>query len=316
MSVSVLNRADDAMAADIQLPAPQYHAIGSEDIASEDLSRRRNESKSILNIRSDAAADREADIRSRWPGENYKILSELGDSLSLADTTMKTLIEQCRLLRLHPDEYQPYPLSLADLRRAEQEVGGDVNVTEIRCPILPPTAKDGSPMCTGPGFHVLCKLDLKDVLFKLFSEEEHCKHAVFRFTPKFAADGSRIYDELWTAEWFEEQQMILIRLGVEDPLILAIVIASDATSMTWQGRNVHPVYFTSGSLHREYRQQRTGRHVYAYIPMVEAVKSHSGSAKIVTYRRHLLQWCVSELTRDLREWEHGVALNLGLLGVK
>ena len=60
---------------------------------------------------------------------------------------------------------------------------------------------------------------------------------------------SNVYSELWSADWWKEQQA---ELG-KDALILALIIYADETNVTFNGRNMHPVYISLGNLHVEYR---------------------------------------------------------------
>jgi hypothetical protein len=60
---------------------------------------------------------------------------------------------------------------------------------------------------------------------------------------------NRVYSELWTADWWRSQQA---NLGVEAN-ILAVIPYMDETPVTFNGRNMHPVYVTLGNLHTTYR---------------------------------------------------------------
>ena len=54
---------------------------------------------------------------------------------------------------------------------------------------------------------------------------------------------------MWTADWWKEQQS---QVGPYEK-ILALIIYVDETNVTFNGRNVHPVYISLGNLHVDFR---------------------------------------------------------------
>ena len=72
----------------------------------------------------------------------------------------------------------------------------------------------------------------------------------FRYEPDpHPLSQNDVYGELWSADWWKKQQA---ELG-KDAMILALIIYADETNVTFNGRNMHPVYISLGNLHVEYR---------------------------------------------------------------
>ena len=92
--------------------------------------------------------------------------------------------------------------------------------------------------------------DLKHVVEDLLNDGDHGKYAIFKFTPEFSdVTGHRIFSELWTANWW---QRIQESLGPEANILVPIFYM-DETPVSYNGRNMHPIYFSLGNLHVSFR---------------------------------------------------------------
>ena len=92
--------------------------------------------------------------------------------------------------------------------------------------------------------------DVWDIIEDLLNDGDHSDHAVFQYSPEFDAEsGNRVYSETWTAEWWHRQQ-ISVGLGKN---IIALIAYIDETPVTFNGRNMHPVYVSLGNIHVDFR---------------------------------------------------------------
>jgi hypothetical protein len=143
------------------------------------------------------------------------------------------------------------PSSVKDVRREELRVlqGAKLRVKDLNN-VLKPVTKQGIHMIC-PGQDIKClTYNMWDVLEDLLNDGDHAQHAQFKF--KLERDpitGSRIYNELWTGEWWRHQQA---NLGPKKN-VLAIIPYMDETPVTLNGRNMHPVYVSLGNLHTTFR---------------------------------------------------------------
>ena len=92
--------------------------------------------------------------------------------------------------------------------------------------------------------------DLKHVVEDLLSDGDHGKYAIFKYNPEYSdVTGARIYSELWTANWWKRLQD---NLG-PDSNILVPLFYMDETPVSYNGRNMHPIYLSLGNLHVSFR---------------------------------------------------------------
>ena len=92
--------------------------------------------------------------------------------------------------------------------------------------------------------------DLWQTIQDLLDDGEHAEFAQFRYdADPHPLTNLDVYGELWTGDWWKEQQA---ELG-NDAMILALIFYADETNVTFNGRNMHPVYISLGNLHVEYR---------------------------------------------------------------
>ena len=120
------------------------------------------------------------------------------------------------------------------------------DLSDIPAPV---SSKGIGMLC--PGQDLKCvAYDLWDVVQDLLNDGDHHKHAVFKFKPDYDnSTKQRLYSELWTGDWWQRQQ---IRIGVGNN-VLAIIPFVDETPVTFNGRNMHPMYVSLGNLHASFR---------------------------------------------------------------
>ena len=150
------------------------------------------------------------------------------------------------------------PLSVKEIRKEETRVLETAEMRVVSLDNIQRPVKNGIEMIC-PGQDLKCiTFDLWPVLEDLLNDGDHADHAQFRFKMEYDDDNlrtNRVYSELWTADWWRSQQ---VDLGV-DANILAIIPYMDETPITFNGRNMHPVYVTLGNLHTTFRQT-----IYSY----------------------------------------------------
>ena len=92
--------------------------------------------------------------------------------------------------------------------------------------------------------------DLWQTIQDVLDDGEHAEFARFCYdADPHPLTNLDVYGELWTGDWWKEQQA---ELG-NDAMILALIFYADETNVTFNGRNMHPVYVSLGNLHVEYR---------------------------------------------------------------
>ena len=121
-----------------------------------------------------------------------------------------------------------------------------VDFTDIPIPV----SRNGIAMIA-PGSELKCVTnDFVSVVEDLLNDGDHGKYAVFKYTPEFHdMTNVPILSELWTAGWWKRQQA---ELGVHRDILVPIFYM-DETPVTYNGRNMHPIYFSLGNLHNDFR---------------------------------------------------------------
>ena len=143
------------------------------------------------------------------------------------------------------------PSTVSEIRKEESRVlhTASLRVREFS-DVPPPISSQGINMIC-PGQDLKCvAYDLWAVVQDLLDDGDHHEHAQFRFKLEInPITKQRVYSELWTADWWRSQQ---VNTG-SDKNILAIIPYVDETPVTFNGRNMHPVYVTLGNLHSSFR---------------------------------------------------------------
>ena len=143
--------------------------------------------------------------------------------------------------------------------------------------------------------------DLWDTIQDLLNDGEHSTHAHFTYAPDIDSQTSNpLFGELWTAAWWKSEQE---KVGQFEK-IMALIFYVDETNVTFNGRNVHPVYVSLGNLHVEYRcdniystfflshylsfrNKLSGKRLFGFLPTVRVRTAFRGSVFIKRYRRLL-----------------------------
>jgi hypothetical protein len=143
------------------------------------------------------------------------------------------------------------PSTVLEVRKEESRVFLDARL-RVRdlSDITPPISAKGIAMLC-PGQDLKCvAYDVWEVVQDLLNDGDHHEHAVFKFKPEFDnTTNERLYSEVWTGDWWQRQQ---IRVGMTKN-IMAIIPFVDETPVTFNGRNMHPMYLSLGNLHASFR---------------------------------------------------------------
>ena len=91
--------------------------------------------------------------------------------------------------------------------------------------------------------------DIFDVARDLLNDGERGTYAKFKYSPEFGSSGQRLYGEVWSGNWWKREQELL----GPDANILAFILYVDETHITYNGRNMHPIYMSLANLHLTYR---------------------------------------------------------------
>jgi hypothetical protein len=153
------------------------------------------------------------------------------------------------------DSSSPLPPSVVSIRHEERRVLENAKIRirsfnddpAVPVPITPKT----NILMIAPNQDIQCMTyDVWDIIEDLLNDGDHPDHAVFRYSPEFDPEsGNKLYSELWTGDWWHRQQ---ISVG-PDSNIIALIPYIDETPITFNGRNMHPVYVSLGNIHVDFR---------------------------------------------------------------
>jgi hypothetical protein len=153
------------------------------------------------------------------------------------------------------DSSSPLPPSVASIRHEERRVLESAKIRSrsfnddpaVPVPITPKT----NILMIAPNQDIQCMAyDVWDIIEDLLNDGDHPDHAVFRYSPEFESEsGNRLYSELWTGEWWHRQQ---ISVGLGNNIVALIPYIAE-TPITFNGRNMHPVYVSLGNIHIDFR---------------------------------------------------------------
>ncbi|KAG8780467.1 hypothetical protein FRC12_022990 [Ceratobasidium sp. 428] len=137
---------------------------------------------------------------------------------------------------------------------------------------------------------------------------------IMRYAPvkHWRIDGrgkkSRVYGEMWTAEWWWETQWILSRVNAR-ATVVPLIIASDKTSLSTLsgGQEAYPVYLTIGNISKTTRRKAKEHAtvLIGYLPVdkFEDVKTPEVRARL---RADMTHRAMEKLTAPLKTAsEHG-----------
>ena len=151
------------------------------------------------------------------------------------------------------DFTMPMPSTVLEVRKEESRVFLDarLRIRDLSDIPIPISSKGIAMLC--PGQDLKCvSYDVWEVVQDFLNDGDHHEYAVFKFKPEYDnTTKERLYSELWTGDWWQRQQ---IRVGMTKN-IMAIIPFVDETPVTFNGRNMHPMYLSLGNLHASFRLQ-------------------------------------------------------------
>ncbi|KAG9084030.1 hypothetical protein FRC06_004268, partial [Ceratobasidium sp. 370] len=156
--------------------------------------------------------------------------------------------------------------------------------------------------------------DILGVIQELLENHTYGKDLVFTAREKWndAEHTERVYDEMWTGDWWKKLQ----ESGVlpPDATILPVILASDATHLTnfGGGKQAYPVYITLGNIPKAIRRQPSsyGTLLLGYLP---AQKLECFTKKGKTHQKErLFHQCMTEIVKPLEQaGREGVEMTCG-----
>ena len=149
------------------------------------------------------------------------------------------------------DKKSPFPNSLKMLREVETAVYSQSTLRTCHFKdITVPLSRSGVGMINVWQDLKAVTYDLYQIATDLLSDGDHAQWAVWKHTIDIGeVSGMRAFNEVWTANWWKRQQD---ELGPEAN-ILAVILYVDETHVTYNGRNMHPIYMSLANLHLSFR---------------------------------------------------------------
>jgi hypothetical protein len=240
-----------------------------------------------------------------WKNNNFEHVSKLCNNLSLSDRDVKILLDTLNQIDLS----DPFPKSVYELRREEQRAIESCKYRIHTCPIAPPVDDRGNCMIDGNNHADLIMYDIIEICGNLLNTEGHAEYLHWEYEPEFDDEGNRCYGELWTSDWWQEQQKVL-PCGPVGGKIMAICLSSDETHVTLAGRKLYPIYIFLGNYHRWFKNKGSGWTLLGFQPVISARKGFSSRVAVMKYKRIVRRWVMDKLTEQIREKENGVIVDV------
>lgn len=132
-------------------------------------------------------------------------------------------------------------------------------------------------------------IEAKDAACALFGRPDLANHIVYRGHEDTSPDGSRLWNEMYTADrWLEVQRDI-----ADDECVLAIIAGSDETQLaTLSGdQKAWPVYLSLGNIPLKVRRSIKNECfvLIGYLPTIQAADADRGSPSFLRAKRQLYQ---------------------------
>jgi hypothetical protein len=282
-----------------------------QNAAVETNSQERNDSAHVLSRARPDISDSVHDIIRRfsakqmvWTNKNFEEISRLCSALCLSDRDVNVLLKTLNGL----DRSLSLPTSLYHLRMEEKSAIESTEYHIHECPTIPPVDDRGTCMIAGGGNCDLIMYDMFEICQNLLNHEGHAEHLHWNFEPQFSDTGSRCYNELWTSDWWREEERLL-PCGTHGK-ILAVCISSDETHVTMAGRKLYPIYIYLGNYHRWFKNKGSGWALLGFQPVVTSRKGFSGRNAVRAYKRNVRRWVMDKLTESIKMYENGVLLDV------
>ncbi len=239
-----------------------------------------------------------------WSNPNYEELSRLCSSLCLADREVDILLKSISNLKWN----KGFPKSARQLRVEEKkamESTSDIIIFDSPIPV--PLDEEGNPIFTSGPCQVIM-YDIMKVMENIINHNDHAEFIHWQFEPDLNTNGKRIYSELWSSEWWNNEQASL-PCGREGK-ILAICLASDETLVTLGDRKVHPVYVFCGNVHRWYKNHGTSWSLLGFLPVIKCPKTVSSRPLVREYKRLVYRWAIGQITQHILTHKDGLVINV------
>ena len=131
--------------------------------------------------------------------------------------------------------------------------------------------------------------NIADLARELFEDPQFAQSTALGFQLDLC-EGTRVYGEFWTGDWFKSAQEFVGPTAV--PIGVILYLDEKRVAIKNQ-KKLYPVYISLGNHSFEARQRKGGKRLLGYIPVLENGKDR---------RRvlHLHQACLQKMTRPLK----------------
>lgn len=137
----------------------------------------------------------------------------------------------------------PLPDSVDELRRAEQFALGKSGVISEEIIATIPTRQNVKMVQVQGGVLQSFRFDIWDLVQDLLNDEVIARSCSWTFVEQQGENGERKFDELNSGLWWKEMEREAFGARV-----LAIILYADETTVSLNGRTLHPVYMTLGNI--------------------------------------------------------------------
>lgn len=217
-----------------------------------------------------------------------KLVASCSTNLNLSELQTKYLINQLKLYS-SSESFDPNNQTWPSVQAMKDEIRNhlklsnyhELELKDIAVPVNP----RGQPMVLQPSnsdkwpivyYHSL--LDTIQELMMTIAPGNITLHHVKMAT----RHGERQYRELYHSQWWAD---VVHQSRVKQ--LVAVIVFSDATSVNFNGRSMHPVYITLGNFPRQVRNSVKGKRLLGFIPHVSPKGSYHSHNAVRAYRRQV-----------------------------
>jgi hypothetical protein len=227
----------------------------------------------------------------RWPNERMRIVSHI---LSLFNSSESQGAQCLELLHQLLIAEGSLPSTIDEVRRVEKVILEDAHLQTTKLNICIPKTSSGRSMVHLPS-------DSIDVVHKpllccvedILNDDDIANQMMWTA----CAEGR---GELLGGDWFKN-----LKDKYSGKQILVIIAYADATSFTFAGKSLHPVYVTVGNLPLRVRNKLNAKRLLGFIPSISVLQCYKQSKETQRFKREVHNLSLRVMLQELLDLQDG-----------